>query len=140
MSTPSADEVDSERHAGRLPSRATTGSPSTVYSTSPLCRSVLTATIDVIVCVTSLLADVVAPVDAPVEALGRVRPPPVGAAPVGATGVEDGVVEVVAHVVVGGSVVVGDVTGTSVVGVEVVTAVSTVALGVVSATTTAVGG
>jgi hypothetical protein len=48
------------------------------------------------------------------------------------------VVEVVAHVGVGGSVVVGVVTGTSVVGVEVATVVSAVALGVVSGTTTAV--
>ena len=98
----------------------------------------LTATIDVIVYVTVVLAGVVAPADAPVGALGRAGPAPVGAAAVGATGVEDGVVGVVAHVVVGGAVVVGVVTGTSVVGVEVVAAVSTVALGVVSGTTTVV--
>ncbi|MGZ4700596.1 MAG: hypothetical protein ACXV98_05220, partial [Ilumatobacteraceae bacterium] len=89
---------------------------------------------------TTVLAGVVGPADAPVEALGRVRPAPVGAAAVGATGVEDGVVEVVAHGVVGGAVVAGIVAGTSVVGVEVVTAVSTVALGVVSGTTTVVVG
>ena len=35
MSAPSSDDVDSDRHAGRAPSRATTGAPSTVYSTSP---------------------------------------------------------------------------------------------------------